>query len=232
FGCGCGRIMRWMEPLAGRCELSGTDIDERAISWATENLPFARWGVNDGLPPTSYGDGEFDLILNHSVFTHLDERYQDAWLGELQRIAAPDGLLVLSVHGQHAFDVSEAMLERDSRYRKEWRETLERDGILFVAEDSYVGSAFPDFYHTTFHAPWYLFEHWTRWFDVLAYPPRSSLGFQDQLVLRRRRPEEEALVPLRARPVSAPAPSAASAAKPPRRFGAPGLLARRAVLRI
>ena len=93
FGCGCGRIMRWMETLASASTLVGTDIDSRAIEWASSNLPFARFDVNDGLPPTRYADGEFDLIVNHSVFTHLDERYQDQWLGELQRITAPGGLL-------------------------------------------------------------------------------------------------------------------------------------------
>ena len=120
------------------------------------------------------------------MFTHLDEHYQDLWLAELQRITAPDGLVVLSIHGEHAFKVSEQHLETDSRLRREWRAQLERDGILYIAEDTYAGSAFPDFYHTAFHAPWYVFEHWSRWFDVLAYLPQSSLDFQDQVVLRRR----------------------------------------------
>ena len=181
FGCGCGRIMRWMEELGRTRTLVGTDIDARAVEWASENLPFARFDVNDGVPPTRYRDGEFDLVVNHSVFTHLDEHYQDLWLAELERITAPGGLLVLSIHGEHAYQVSEQHLETDSPLRREWRAKLERDGILYIAEDTYVGSAFPDFYHTTFHAPWYVFEHWSRWFDVLAYLPRSSLEFQDQL---------------------------------------------------
>ena len=245
FGCGCGRIMRWMEGLSDTSTLIGTDIDERAIEWASSNLPFARFDVNDGLPPTRYGDGEFDLVVNHSVFTHLDGRYQDLWLGELQRITAPGGLLVLSLHGEYAFEVSERHLDADARERREWRTTLERDGLLYIAADTYVGSSFPDFYHTAFHAPWYVFEHWCRWFDVLAYLPRSSLDFQDQVVLRRRGSSEGEPVPLRARPdgappASAPTPSssppdadgllAMSAA--PSRFGAPGLLARRALFRM
>jgi SAM-dependent methyltransferase len=186
FGCGCGRIMRWMEDLGRTRKLAGTDIDARAIEWASENLTFARFDVNEGLPPTRYDDGEFDLIINHSVFTHLDESYQDQWLTELRRITAPEGLIVLSIHGEHAFMTSEEQLEEGARQRREWRMILERDGILFVSDDTYVGSAFPDFYHTAFHAPWYVFEHWSRWFDVLAYLPRSSLDFQDQVVLRRR----------------------------------------------
>jgi SAM-dependent methyltransferase len=208
FGCGCGRIMRWMEDIARSSALVGTDIDERAIAWASANLPFAQFDVNAGVPPTRYADGEFDLILNHSVFTHLDARHQDLWLAELQRITAPQGVLVLSVHGEYAFHHNEQQLAEASRERREWRAVIERDGILFVADDSYVGSAFPDFYHTAFHAPWYVLEHWSRWFEILAYLPRSSLDFQDQIVLRRRGDAEPAAEPIKARPggASAPAP--------------------------
>jgi SAM-dependent methyltransferase len=248
FGCGCGRIMRWMQELGSTRTLVGTDIDARAIEWASENLPFARFDVNDGLPPTRYADGEFDLIVNHSVFTHLDERYQDLWLAELQRITSPGGLLVLSIHGEHGFQIGERQLEPGSRQLREWRARLERDGILYIADDSYVGSAFPDFYHTAFHAPWYVFEHWSGWFDVLAFLSRSSLGFQDQVVLRRRDAAEEADAgaPVRARPGGGastlpPPPDAAAltdrdgALQMPSeasQFGALGLLGRRAIFRV
>lgn len=250
FGCGCGRIMRWMEAVARTGTLVGTDIDARAVEWASANIPFARFDVNDGLPPTRYADGEFDLILNHSVFTHLDANYQDQWLSELQRITATGGTLVLSIHGDHAFQTSEQQLAPGSREHREWRAQLERDGMLFVAEDTYVGSAFPDFYHTAFHAPWYVFEHWSRWFDVLAYLPRSSLDFQDQVVLRRRQHDQDGGEPVRARPagMSRPPGQSQAAALAPlgvelpgslieapteaSRFGPLGLAARRAIFRI
>jgi SAM-dependent methyltransferase len=250
FGCGCGRIMRWMEAVAETGKLIGTDIDARAVEWAATNISFARFDVNDGLPPTRYADGEFDLILNHSVFTHLDANYQDQWLSELQRITAPGGKLVLSIHGDHAFQTSEQQLAPASRERREWRAQLERDGMLFVAEDTYVGSAFPDFYHTAFHAPWYVFEHWSRWFDVLAFLPRSSLDFQDQVVLRRRQDNQDGGEPVRARPggMSRPPGQSQAAAHAPvavelpgslieapteaSRFGPLGLAARRAIFRI
>ena len=244
FGCGCGRIMRWMESVGEQVELFGTDIDERAIEWAAGNLPFARFDVNEGLPPTRYTDGQFDLILNHSVFTHLDEQYQDQWLAELARIAAPEALLVLSVHGEHAFGEAERSLAKGSRELVQWRNTLERDGILFIADDAYVGSTFPDFYHTTFHAPWYIFEHWGRWFEILAFLPRTSHGFQDQVVLRPRA-RGDGQGALRARPqgsVPAAPPQQApgidgeipplAPGPSPSRYGAAGELARRAMFRV
>jgi SAM-dependent methyltransferase len=252
FGCGCARIMSWLEPLADRCELHGTDIDEAAIAWCAANLPFAEFGLNPHEPPTSYPDASFDLVYNHSVLTHLDERYQDLWLEELRRITKPGGTVLLTVHGELAFEQAEVAMAGAGQNPESWRDPLERDGILFVEQDGYVGSAFPDFYHTTFHAPWYVFEHWGKAFTVRAYLPQADLGHQDIVLLERAHDDPPRPRPVLARPGGgAPAPEPAAApgdATPlarvqaelargvaphhPSRFGAPGELARRLALRL
>jgi hypothetical protein len=106
------------------------------------------------------------------------------------------------------------------------------------------GSAFPDFYHTTFHAPWYLLEHWSRWFDVVAYLPQSSLEFQDQIVLRRRDDLAGGDAPIRARYIDEAPPAASTPSEPfgdvnilkipapASRFGQFGLLARQGLFRV
>lgn len=88
FGCGCGRVTRWLRPLADDSELQGCDIDEFAIAWDQEHLTFAKFSHTPTEPPLPYVSGYFDLVLNHSVFTHLDEYYQDMWLEELCRIVS------------------------------------------------------------------------------------------------------------------------------------------------
>jgi SAM-dependent methyltransferase len=185
FGCGPGRVMRHLAPLADRVSLHGCDIDADAVAWASEHLPFAAFAINDGLPPLPYEDAYFDLVLNHSVFTHLPEDYQDAWLEELRRVVRPGGLVLLSVHGPHAF----------AGYVQAWRDWpadpshLEQEmaekGFLYIAEDSWQGSSFPDFYHSAFHTPGYVVEHWGRYLRVLAYYPRGGLDYQDVVLLRR-----------------------------------------------
>jgi len=251
FGCGCGRIIAWLEPLAKHCALHGTDIDGAAIAWCARELPFAEFGVNPHEPPMGYADASFDLVFNHSVFTHLDERHQDMWLAELRRITKPGGTVVLTVHGEHAFDDVEASSGADAAG---WRERLERDGILFIEDDAFVGSAFPSFYHTTFHAPWYVHEHWGRTFSIRAYLPRAGLDYQDIVVLERTSGDRPAPRPVRARPGGAASPSQQRATVDPAkgtalaraeaelerevaprhasRFGRPGELARRLVLRL
>jgi SAM-dependent methyltransferase len=185
FGCGCGRVTRWLSEVGRSIQLHGCDIDAEAIAWTSEHLPFANFAQTPTVPPLPYADETFDLILNHSVFTHLDEHYQDLWLPELRRVLRPGGLAVLSVHGNRAFEIAEGHMGSEPRRAAAWREALETRGMLFVPDDSYVGSAFPDYYHTTFHAPWYVFEHWSTWFDIRAYLPHADLGHQDMVIVQR-----------------------------------------------
>jgi len=185
FGCGCARVTRWLQFETTGCELFGCDIDADAITWNQENLPGVTFARNEHEPPLPYDDQSFDLILNHSVFTHIDERMQDLWLAELRRVLKPGGIALLSVHGTRAFAISEHGVRFEGDTPAIWRGELERNGILFISSDSYVGSSFPSFYHTTFHAPWYVFEHWAEWFDVTAYLSHADLGFQDIVLLQR-----------------------------------------------
>jgi hypothetical protein len=66
------------------------------------------------------------------------------------------------------------------------RERLEVEGIVFI--DDVFGPEYPlpDWYQRTYHAPWYVFEHWSQWFEIRAYVPGGALGVQDHILLERR----------------------------------------------
>jgi SAM-dependent methyltransferase len=252
WGCGCGRIIRWFDDLAAKTSLYGVDIDEQAITWCDQNLPFATFSVCQPQPPLEFPDGHFDLVFNHSVLTHLDERFQDFWLAELRRVTRPGGIVLLSVHGEYAFSVTEDAERNAGADPRPWRERLERDGILFVADDAHIGGPFPEFYHSSFHAPWYVFSHWAQYFNVRAYLPRADLDFQDIIVLERvTDADRTAPIPPTASGArdggSSPAPSPSTSthlsraeeliargpsADAPARLGAAGRFARRAIRRL
>jgi SAM-dependent methyltransferase len=252
WGCGCGRIIRWFDDLAAKASLYGVDIDEQAITWCDQNLPFATFSVSQPQPPLEFPDDHFDLVFNHSVLTHLDERFQDLWLAELRRVTRPGGIVLLSVHGEYAFSVTEDAERNAGADPRPWRERLERDGILFVADDAHIGGPFPEFYHSSFHAPWYVFSHWAQYFNVRAYLPRADLDFQDIVVLERvTDADRTAPIPPAAPGApdgeSSPAPSPSTSAHlsraeeliargpsadAPARLGAAGRFARRAVRRL
>jgi SAM-dependent methyltransferase len=234
FGCGCGRMLLWLEELGRTRALHGTDIDPEAVAWCREHIPHARVEVNEADPPLQHPDSAFDLVFNHSVFTHIDERRQDRWLTELRRITRPGGFVVLSSHGETAVGGGEWAI----------RDRLERDGIAFLDGTVPPDFPLPDWYQTTYHAAWYVFEHWARWFEIRGYVPGGSLGFQDHVLLERT--SDRPRPPLRARPpvpragaperrvaaaLAATRVNRAAAATAPSRFGVIGRLARSLVLR-
>ena len=98
FGCGCGRVLRyWQE--TGAEGLRGCDYNPDLIGWCQENINFAQTFVNKFSPPLDLPDASLDLAYAFSVFTHLDEAMQFAWMREMGRVLRPNGLLVVTTHG-------------------------------------------------------------------------------------------------------------------------------------
>jgi SAM-dependent methyltransferase len=123
FGCGCGRTLLWLAPWAERTELDGTDIDRDAISWCRGSIRFARFAMNDPLPPLPYPEKSFDLVYLISVFTHLTEDLQLLWLEELRRVSRPGGYVLVTLRGSYYQGSS---VRRGSRRARE-------SGIRFFA---------------------------------------------------------------------------------------------------
>ncbi|WP_354699206.1 hypothetical protein DSM112329_04915 [Paraconexibacter sp. AEG42_29] len=196
FGCGTGRALSLMEALTPGVELHGVDIDRDAIAWAGAHLPFAQWHVGPHEPPLDFPDGHFDLIVNHSVFTHLDARMQDLWLAELRRVLAPGGIALLTTHGETMIQPLLAGLAGGGEDPVPYLDTLRREGILFVAEDGYIGSVHPEYYHSTYHAPWYVYSHWGQFFTVRALLSPGSWGGHDIVVLERPEADVPVLAPI------------------------------------
>jgi SAM-dependent methyltransferase len=98
FGGGCGRVARHWAGLDGP-EIHLSDYNPDMVAWVGANLPFVHAGLNRLAPPTAYVAGSFDMVYALSVFTHLTEPLQDAWVAELRRILRPGGLLMFTVLG-------------------------------------------------------------------------------------------------------------------------------------
>ena len=174
FGCGCGRLLLAAVRRWPQIRWSGSDVDERGIQWCTQHLAGARVLVNSPLPPTPFSDGEFDLIWCGSVFTHLDEDRQDAWLAELVRILAPGGHLLASVHGPDCWDG----LPRPTVRRI-------RDSGFVYARTAGDEGIHPTWYQAAWHTRDYIEKHWSRFVEIKGYIPRGS-GLQDVVVGKHR----------------------------------------------
>lgn len=179
FGCGPGRVATRVKALAPACRLFGIDTDGEAIAWARRHLAFtAEFERNAPSPPTRFVPRFFDVVYTVSVFTHLDERSQLAWLDEIARILRPGGAFVATVHGACAWascteDELEALRERGFHHRVGRTGRLKLDGL-------------PDTYQTTFHAREYVERVWTRRFELVEYAEGGLHGHQDVVVMKRR----------------------------------------------
>jgi SAM-dependent methyltransferase len=176
WGCGCGRVAAHFLLEPGGPAVYGCDIDREAITWCAAHLEPGQFASIEPWPPTPYGDGMFDVVVSFSVFTHLARDVQRAWLAEMRRIIAPDGLFLASTHGD--FAATFAGLERSPQ--------LLRDGIADdIPEDSLDGIAPKGYYRGVYQTREYTTRAWSRSFEILEYVERGMGNFQDLVVMRR-----------------------------------------------
>lgn len=169
FGCGPGRVVTWFKPGHADWEFHGTDIDAEAIDWARENLPtIANFAVNKALPPLSYANDCFDLIYSISIFTHLPEDMQSAWLAELARVTRPGGFLALTTHGENLLPKQLKMPEH---------------GFFYSKGDGTQG--LPEFYQTSFQTAQYIEREWSKHFCVERIIKRGLAEHQDMVICRK-----------------------------------------------
>lgn len=173
FGCGCGRIMRYWKNLE-HTQLYGSDYNPILVRWCRRHLPFAQFKTNHIAPPLSFPAGQFDFVYARSVFTHLAEDLQFAWMDELWRALKPDGYLLFTVSGDqflNSLTSSEA--------------ALYRAGQLVVRAGKMAGKN----YCAVYHPPQYLHQALIKEkYDIVDFVPGDAARrycLQDTYLLRR-----------------------------------------------
>lgn len=152
----------------------GVDWNRRAVRWCRKNLPpadFYRGGLG---PPLPEDLAELDLIYAFSVFTHLPEAVQTAWLGELSSRLTDGGLLVLSTRG-------DAFADQLTDEEKQ----LYAQGRMVIREPSVAGTNVC----AAYHPPGALERLLPEDLEILEHVPAGARGNppQDLWVLRRPR---------------------------------------------
>lgn len=190
FGCGPARVTHVFRDMYPGVDLFGCDIDAEAIAWCRQNLPaVARFAVSDLLPPLPFEAGTFDLIYGISVFTHLPEAFQAAWLLELRRVLKPGGVLITTVHGPAIVEYIAQVYPGASALRDEVRD----HGFVYVGTrregwPSYFGvptAGLPDLYQLSYCSHDYIRKHWSRYFEVLECGEFDLNILQDAIVCKK-----------------------------------------------
>jgi len=174
FGCGCGRVLRFLKPIEGQT-IKGSDIDSESITWCQQNLgTIATFKVNHDLPPLPYPDASFDFIYSISVFTHLPEDMQFQWLEELNRVLKVGGFLITTAHGEALIPVG-LPAEIFAQFKQQGFYYLKGGGT----------NGLPDYYQTAFHSHAYIQKYWSRYFKIVTIQTRGINNHQDAVICQK-----------------------------------------------
>lgn len=106
WGCGPGRVIRHLKADLSykNVELYGTDNNAESINWCSNNIKGIKFFINKAQPPIHFEKNLFDCVYAISVFTHLSEVMHFEWIKEMKRVLKPNGLIIITTHGDSATD--------------------------------------------------------------------------------------------------------------------------------
>lgn len=174
FGAGPGRVLPHLARRHPGATFSGSDIDAEAMEWCARHLGgVGRFFRNEPLPPLPFADGELDLVYAISIFTHLPEDMQLAWLRELARVLRPGGYLLTTKTDPFAYGLPEPV-QAQARSR----------GFVYTPEVGAV-DGLPGFYRLAHHTDGYVRRVWGEHFQVLHVGSHDINTTQDAVLLRK-----------------------------------------------
>ena len=184
FGVGCGRVIRPLHELClntylmdGKLHWFGSDIDAEAIAWCRWAARVASIGtfvVNSHMPPLPFDDQYFDFVYSVSIFTHLPEDMQFAWLSELRRVMRIGSFAVLTTHSTDSIPT----------FVREKLQNPEQNPEFYY----HVGrgtEGLPAFYQTSYHSIEYIHKSWSEYFAIRKIIP-LGIARRQELVLCQR----------------------------------------------
>ncbi|HYF47621.1 MAG TPA: class I SAM-dependent methyltransferase [Acidimicrobiales bacterium] len=183
FGCGYGRMIRWLDDEARTGAVWGTDVDAGRVNWCRQHLtPPFDFVTCTTFPFLPFEDGSFDLVYAGSVVPHLGD-LADAWLLELRRVLAPGGDLYLTIYDAHSAEV--LLRERpSSSLGSALRSVDERTGFAAAGFDVLAVNRQPGRAQVFFDRG-FIDRVWGRWFEVEAVV-QDARDVQSAVLLSKR----------------------------------------------
>ena len=192
FGCGAGRMTRWLRLLGDGPGYYGTDVLGEDIFWAKQNLSdHFKFFTNIRLPHLPFEDNYFDFIFAGSVFTHIDD-LAEAWLLELRRITKKGGHLYITLSDENSVDVlnnkrrdmlEQGVLMNRKDHIDKFDEYTSETFDMFTIRRSQVQSLRAES-PQTFYSSDYFKRMGDSFFKVVGYE-KNAYGFQSAAILRK-----------------------------------------------
>jgi SAM-dependent methyltransferase len=190
FGCGWGRLTRYLARDVGPGRLYGCDPVQGILDVGRADGVPAILATSDFLPERLPFDEPFDLAFAFSVFTHLSEEAHRHSLRALHRSLRPDGILVVTIRPPAYLRHCELMHPLLDTLGPHPRDALAASRYLFVPHEA--TPSHPQYhregeihYGETVITMAYLREHWSPLFTVLGVDLLVDDPYQVVVTLRR-----------------------------------------------
>jgi SAM-dependent methyltransferase len=108
FGCGSGRVTRWIAAAFPESKIEGCDLAEADIKFVAATFGARTWQSGTTVAELD-APSTYDLIWVGSVFTHLSEEVSSQLFDKLSSWLNPNGVLVLTSHGRYAAGAGPSM---------------------------------------------------------------------------------------------------------------------------
>lgn len=96
FGCGNGRLLKFIKKDSIEIKYEGVDISERLIAIAQEKYPKRNFKVIEKEDSLPFDNDDFDTVIALAVFHHFNPEMAVGALREMQRVMKRDGVLILT----------------------------------------------------------------------------------------------------------------------------------------
>ncbi len=187
FGCSSGRVVRVLAAAYPTVRWIGCDPNERAITWASENLSGIGFFANAQQPPLSLEYGSVDLVYAISIWSHFAPELGLRWFDEMHRLIRPGGHLVCTTHGLQSVAFYAARGHRTPEQCDEIASALYHRGWWYAPEFGEQGDwgvVNPAWGNAFLSPEWLLTKLCPLW-HVLEFAPGRNQANQDVYVLER-----------------------------------------------
>ena len=131
FGCGYGRVIRFLLRRVPPHRVSGVDVIGDAVGFCARE--FGVWASLVGSDFDTIELGEFDFVFAISVMTHIPPDAAVAFLRLIQRTTKPGGIAMFTTQGEACLqDIAGQFSPRYAQGAAAIRESYARDGMAYV----------------------------------------------------------------------------------------------------